>query len=138
MLARLSRPLLIALVCAAALPATAAATTVRAASGPFVVTMVAGTHSPKANAPWPIRLTATLSGRPAHCGINYQFLFQGQQVSSQIPRYPNHKPHTSFTGHFSDTLSFPANSVGYPLTLQVHVWSGSRVVNLHYALTAAK
>ena len=138
MAARLPRPLLIALLCGAVLPATAAATTVRGSSGPFAVTMVAGTHSPKANTQWPIRVTATVSGRPAHCGINYQFLYGGQQVSAQIPRYPNGKPHTSFTGHFTDTLSFPSNAAGYPLTLQVHVWSGSRVVNLRYALQVAR
>jgi hypothetical protein len=139
---RVFRPLMVApvvaLAVAGALAGTAAASTVRGSNGPFSATLVAGTHSPKANVYWPISLTATQSGRAARCGITYQFLFGGQVVSTQIPRYKNGRPHTSFTGHFTDQLTFPARSEGYPLTVRVHVWSGSRAVNLDYAVKVVK
>jgi len=135
---RALRPLVVALALLGVAPGAAAAASVRGANGPLSVSMIVGTHQPKANAKWPIQVTATLSGRPARCGIGYAFLFGGQVVSSPLPRYPDGKPHTSFTGHFSDTLSFPARSEGYPLTLQVHVWSGSRAVNLDYVLQVVR
>jgi hypothetical protein len=137
---RVTRPLLavLALAVTGVLPSAAAAATVRASNGPFSAVLGAGTHSPKVNAYWPISVNATLSGRPARCGISYQFLFGGQVVSHQIPRYKNGRPHTSFTGHFTDQLTFPARSVGYPLTVRVHVWSGSRAVNLDYTVQVVR
>ena len=133
-LVRALRPLLLGMVLSAAVPSAAAAQTVRGSSGPLSATLHAGTHHPKVSANWPLQVTASLSGRPAHASIGYQFLYSGQVVSTQIPRYPNGKPHTSFTGSFSDLLQFPARSVGYPLTLQVHIVAGGRAVNLDYAL----
>jgi hypothetical protein len=135
---RVIRWLTVAAAVGCALPAAAGAATVRGSNGPLQVTLVAGTHHPKVNAYWPISVTATQSGRAAHVGIGYQFLFGGQVVSSQIPRYKNGRPHTSFTGHFTDQLTFPARSVGYPLTVRVHVWSGNRAVNLDYAIQVVK
>ena len=135
---RVVRPVLAAGVLTAALASAAQATVVRSASGPLAATLTAGTHSPKAGAQWPVKVIATLAGRPARAAIVYQFVFGGQVVSSQIPRYTNGRPHTSFTGTFSDSLQFPARAVGFPLTLRMHITAGGRIVNLDYALQVAR
>ena len=90
----------------------------------------AGTHQPKVEAPWPIRITATLGGAPAKATVVYEYLFSGQVVA--------HRSHYTFTGQFSDTLKWPASAVGYPLTFRAVVTSGSALVNLDYPVQVAR
>jgi hypothetical protein len=106
-----------------------------ATSGPLEATMVPSTHRPKATANWPLEVTATLSGKPAHASAAYQFLFGGAVVSTQ---YPRSDKHFTFVGHFSDELVFPKTSVGYPLTLQVAIKDGSHTVDLDWPIDVVK
>lgn len=106
-----------------------------ASSGPLAATMVPSTHYPKIKAKWPLSVTATLHGKPAHASAIYQFLFGGVVVSTQ---YPTYNKHFMFTGHFSDNLVFPPPSDLQALTLQVVIKSGGHTVNLDWAITPGK
>jgi hypothetical protein len=107
--------------------------TVKATSGPLSATLTASTHNPKINVKMPISVTATLKGKPAHASAFYNFLFGGTVVSTQ---YVTGNKHFTFTGHYSDTLDFPGQSLGQPLTLDVVIRSDGHTVNLHWAITS--
>jgi hypothetical protein len=112
-----------------------AATVVKGSSGPLTATLVPSTHTPKINKNWPITVTATLSGKPAHASAVYQFLFAGVVVATMYPY--NNKRYT-FTGHFSDNLVFPPPSVGEPLTVRVVIKASAHTVNLNWSVTPHK
>jgi hypothetical protein len=95
--------------------------------------MVPSTHHPKVNANWPLKVTATLRGKPAHATAVYEFLFGTSVVSTQ---YVHGKKHFSFTGHFSDELVFPPASEGEPLTLRVVIAADGHKVSLNWAITS--
>jgi hypothetical protein len=124
----------VALVAAAlALPATAQATTVRGKSGPLSASMVPSTHHPTIKQLWPLTVTATLNGKPAHATAKYEFLFNGLVVSTQYPRY---NKHFTFTGKYTDKLGpFGSSSQGQPLTLRVVISDGGHTVDLDWAIT---
>ena len=111
----------------AAVLAAAVAPVASAATPPFVATLKTPHTQPRANRLWDITVTAkSHHGKPLKATAYYQFLFQGQVVSTQYP-YPGtqgkgirHSP-WPFTGHFTDQLLFPARSVGVSLTLRVVV-----------------
>jgi hypothetical protein len=113
----------------------AAATVVKGCSGPLVATLTPSTHTPKINTKWPITVTATLHGRPAHATAIYKYLYGGSVVGT---RYPCNKKPCSFTGHYNDTLTFPPASVGEPLTLRVVIKASGHTVNLNWAITPHK
>lgn len=129
----------VTLVAAAALLActisadAATITTVKGSAGKLEASMIPGTHHPKINVNWPLKVTATLGGKPAHATAVYEFLFAGTVVSTQ---YPRNNKHFSFTGHFSDNLVFPGASEGESLTLRVVIGAGGRKVNLDWAITS--
>jgi hypothetical protein len=103
-----------------------------AASGPLVATMVPSTHHPKINANWPLEVSATLKGKPAHASAQYEFLLGYTVVSTQ---YVRGNKHFMFLGQFSDKLVFPPDSKGEPLTLQVVVADAGHTVKLDWAIT---
>jgi hypothetical protein len=113
--------------------AAASPALVKASSGPLSATLLPSTHTPKVNVKWPITVTATLSGKPAHATAVYEFLFGGTVVSTQ---YVKSNKHFSFTGHFSDKLLFPAASAGEPLTLRVVIKAAGHTVNLNWSITS--
>jgi hypothetical protein len=112
-----------------------AASGVTRTSGPLSGTLTASTHTPKVNVPMSITVTATLKGKPAHATLIYQYLYGGAVVST---RYPCNNKACSFTGHYSDKLTFPATSLGEPLTLQVVVKALGHTVKLDSAITSHK
>src|ERR1039458_2151391 len=63
-------------------PSSAAAPLVKGSSGPLSATLKPSTHTPKVNAKWPIVVTATLSGKPAHATAVYDFLYDGAVVGT--------------------------------------------------------
>ena len=138
MVARLRRlaPLAAALTLIVVVSAAAATTGVKGSSGPLKATLTASTHTPKINQKVPITVRATLSGKPAHATAVYQFLLAGIQIAPT--QYPFNNKHFSFTGHYSDSLVFPAASVGQPLTLRVVVKASGHTVNLKWAITSHK
>ena len=123
----------LAAVAVAAAAAAAAAPTVKQTSGPLSATLAPSTHTPQINKNWPITVTATLAGKPAHATAAYEFVFGGFVVQTE---YPRSNKHFSFTGRFSDNLVFPKASVGQPLTLRVVVKASGHTVNLNWAITS--
>jgi hypothetical protein len=101
------RPLALALILTFALPATALAAN-------FKITPHLANHTPTINVKWPVRLTITRGKTRLSGSVKYQFLFQGSVVGHQ----PGHK----FThGTYTDTMIWPSDSFGEPLTLRILV-----------------
>jgi len=81
---------------------------------------------PKANKGWKITVHArSKAGKAIRATAYYQFLFQGQVVSTQYPS-PGKPPGTAkkpyrFKGSYSDKLLFPPRATGIPLKLRVVV-----------------
>jgi len=108
---------------------------VKKSSGPLSATLAPPASKPKIKTNIPIKVTATLKGKPAHATALYEFLFAGTVVSTQNPY--GKKPYR-FTGSFKDNLVFPAGAVGQPLTFRVVVKAGGHTVNLDAPVTAQK
>ncbi|QEC46744.1 hypothetical protein FSW04_03515 [Baekduia soli] len=95
-----------------------------AQAAPFVGRVSTPKAQPRADHGWVITVTArTASGRNLRATAFYQFLFDGQVVSTQYPSPGKragtaHRPY-GFTGRYRDTLLFPARAAGIPLTLRV-------------------
>jgi hypothetical protein len=119
-----------------------------AATPPFVATLKAPTHRPKADALWRITVTArSRSGRALRATADYQFLLRGQVVGRSHPS-PNADPRSAcakagncrhapwpFRGRFRDTLTWPARSAGIDLTFRVVVKvKGLGTRNLDYSV----
>ena len=95
------------------LAGAAAASTVTATNGPLKATFTAKTHDPNCKQKWPITITATYQGKPAHATAYYQFLLDGSVESTQYPfsgtrRNPGTKAHPNgtvwhFVGGFTDS-----------------------------------
>jgi hypothetical protein len=101
------RPIALGLVVAAMLPATALAAS-------FKVTPHIANHRPIVNKKWPVELTVT-KGRTKLSGtVSYEFLFEGAVVSHQAG-------HRFTRGIYRDTMLFPSQAVGQPLTLRILV-----------------
>jgi hypothetical protein len=112
--------------------AAASAPLVKGISGPLSATLKPSTHTPKVNAKWPITVTATLGGKPAHASAAYEFLFAGIPVGGT--QYPHNNKQYTFTGQFSDNLVFPPASVGLALTLRVVIKAQGHTVNLNWSI----
>jgi hypothetical protein len=116
-------PLTAALALALGLPA--AAPPAAPAEATFVSKLTVPGHHPKAGKRWPVTVTArTRSGKALRATALYQFLYQGQVVSTQgpTPNGPDSKRPYHFTGVMHDpSFKWPARAVGYRLTLRVVV-----------------
>jgi hypothetical protein len=106
----------------------ASGSTSAAPSAPqFTATLNAPTHTPKANASW--RWSVKVrdpQGKPLATKVDVEFLFGGQVVGRDSP------PTRRFVGSFSDTLQWPAASVGQPLTFRLVVTTAKGTMNLDY------
>jgi hypothetical protein len=101
------RPVALALIVTLALPAAALAAS-------FKITPHIANHTPTINVKWPVKLTVTSGKKKLSGSVKYEFLFDGSVVSHQ----PGHR----FThGVFNDTMIFPGDSLGQPLTLRILV-----------------
>jgi len=117
-LSRLLVPVLITVALVVPASASAAAFTAR---------LTAPNHTPTANKLWPITVTATRGRTKLSGSVRYEFLYSGSVVS--------HQPGHSFRGGvYHDTLKFPTESVGYPLTLRVIVTTKYGTVDLDWAV----
>jgi hypothetical protein len=107
-----SRPMrraLFALVLAAALALPASAL-----AGGFTAHLKAPNHKPVANKKWPITVTATRGSAKLAGTVSYRFLSFGTIVHTAKGGSFKH-------GVFHDTLVWPGEAVGHPLSLQVVV-----------------
>jgi hypothetical protein len=118
-LTRLVVPILVVAL-ALVVPATASAAA-------FTAHLKAPNHTPTANKPWPITVTATRGRNKLSGSVRYEFLYDGSVVS--------HQPGHSFKGGvYHDTLKFPNEAAGYPLTLRVIVTTKYGTVDLDRAV----
>jgi hypothetical protein len=123
-------------VAAVAVAAALGLPTAAGAAVPFKATIHTPSSQPQINKDWTVTVTArTAAGAPLRATATYQFLFQGQVVSTQFP-WPGHpnggKKPWAFRDHFTDRMRFPARSRGIPLTLRVVVKvAGKGTVNLN-------
>jgi hypothetical protein len=101
------RPVVLALVLTLALPASAFAAS-------FKITPHIPNHTPTINVKWPVRLTVTSGSKRLSGAVKYEFFFQGTVVSHQAG-------HRFTRGVYYDTMIFPGNSLGQPLTLRILV-----------------
>lgn len=96
-----------------------------------MITLTATTHRPKAGAPWPITIRAVgPDGRPLRAEVRYQYLFGGAVVAR--------RSHYRFRGVFHDTFTWPAQSLGVPLTFRAIVTTPLGTRNLDYKVTVQK
>jgi hypothetical protein len=106
-------------------PATA--TTPVAASGPVHATLSGVNHTPVAGKNWTYTLHVTdASGKPLTGTVDTDFVVAGLGVvGKETP--PVHKLKN---GTLSDTLQFPADAVGHPITLVtvIHTSAGAAAV----------
>ena len=80
----------------------------------LVATLSAPTHSPRVGAHWRYSVTAhDGDGRPLRAAVDIRFVFGGAVVG----REGTHR----FTGRWADTIEWPKQSVGYPLTFRAIV-----------------
>jgi hypothetical protein len=111
--------------------APALAGTVSGSAGSFRASMHAGTHHPHVGRKWPVSFSATRKGRAAHAAVSYEYMLGGKVVAR--------RSHYRFRGRFKDTFYWPAQAVGYPLTLRAVVkGSGGAQVYLDYAIQVVK
>ncbi len=101
-----------------------AASSVALTAGGVTATLHAGTHRPRVGAPWPLRFTVTKGGAPARASVSYEYMLAGQVVAR--------RSHYTFTGHFSDSFTWPASAVGYPLTLRAVIVAAGATLKLDY------
>ncbi len=95
--------------------------------GPIVAVLRAPGHHPRVGN-WRITIILTKGGRPIPGHVSYEYLFQGQLVSTQ--QVGGHSP--DFVGVFHDTLTWPSTAVGYPLTFRVVIRTPYGVKNVDY------
>ena len=84
---------------------------------PVHVTLVGESHSPIVNQPWKYTVYITdADGRKLGGTETTHYTFSGSVVGTENPQ------NVRFTdGVYHDTIEFPAQSVGYPLAVQVVV-----------------
>jgi hypothetical protein len=98
--------------------------------GPLSATFSASTTHPNCKQLWPVTITARYNGRPAHATAKYQFLYNGQWVSTVYPFSGTRKnPHNRlwhFVGGFTDNGfgPFGALAVGHTLNVRAVIKDG--------------
>jgi hypothetical protein len=124
--------------------ATAAATTTTTAptqsqssgtssvsTGPVRGTLRGENHAPKVNRAWRYSVTVTdASGHPLNGTVDIEFAFGGQVVGHDTP-----PSHPIVNGRWHDSLKFPADAVGQPLSVQAVVHTASGSITLDWAIT---
>jgi len=114
------KPVLLALLVALVLPASALAAA-------FKLTPHIANHTPTVNVKWPITVDVTKGKLKLNGSVKYKFLFQGFVVS--------HQPGRKFTrGVYRDTLLFPSDSLGQMLTLRIIVKTKYGTEHLDWAV----
>jgi hypothetical protein len=98
----------------------------------FKATLIAPTHRPRVNRPWPITIHARdLQGRPIRARLTMRFLFSGVPVG----KVDNGRVYT-FVGTWRERkgqeIEFPPASRGQRLTFQALVTARGRTVKLNY------
>ncbi|MGC9221050.1 MAG: hypothetical protein ACP5H2_06820 [Solirubrobacteraceae bacterium] len=119
------------LAAAAAVSAAALAFPMAAMAASFKLTPHIRNHTPIINRKWPLEIDVT-KGRDKLSGtVKYQFLFSGSVVSTQ-------KGHRFKNGVYKDTMKFPPDSLGEPLTLRILVTTRYGTEHVDWKVTSKK
>ncbi len=103
-------------------------------SGPVYGELVAVNHSPTVNKPWAYSVKVTnAAGRPLSGTVAIEFTFGGEVVGHDTPPV-----HPVRNGLWHDTLEFPAQSEGEPLSVQAVVHTSAGSVTLDWPITVVK
>jgi hypothetical protein len=112
-------------------PATGASSVT---SGPVRGTLSAQNHAPKVGKSWRYSVTLTdAAGHPVSGTVDIEFVFGEQVVGRDTP--PTHPVRN---GHWTDTLKFPTDAVGEPLTFQAVVHTGVGSITLDWPITVQR
>jgi hypothetical protein len=104
------------------------------ATGPVRASLSGPDHAPVAGKLWPYTVKATdPSGRPVSGTVDTEFAFAGQVVGHESP--PTHR---LTNGMLHDMVTFPPQSVGQPITLQVVIHTSQATVTLDWPVTPKK
>src|SRR5947208_5293785 len=98
----------------------------------FKATLIAPTHRPRVNRPWPITIHARdLQGHPIRARLTMRFVFSGIPVG----KVDNGRVYT-FVGKWRERkgqeIEFPSASRGQRLTFQALVTARGRTIKLNY------
>ena len=98
----------------------------------FKATLIAPTHTPRVNRPWPITIRARdLRGHPIRARLTMRFVFSGIPVG----KVDNGRVYT-FVGRWRERkgqeIEFPSASRGQRLTFQALVTARGRTIKLNY------
>ena len=98
----------------------------------FKATLIAPTHRPRVNHPWPITIRVRdLQGRAIRARLTMRFLFSGVPVG----KVDNGRVYTFFgtwRERKGEEIEFPAASRGQRLTFQALVTARRRPIKLNY------
>lgn len=113
---------------------TAAKVRASVSSGPVHAALVGQNHNPTVTKNWIYTVTATdAQGHPLPGTLLTEFVFGGSVVGKEKP-----PTHALKNGRFRDVLNFPADSVGYPIELEVVVHTRAGSVTLDWPVTVHK
>jgi len=103
-------------------------------SGPVRGVLHAQNHAPKVNQSWRYSVTVTDSaGHPLSGRVDIEFAFGGQVVGHDTP-----PTHPVANGRWHDTIQFPADAVGMPLTFQAVVHTRLGSITLDWPITVKR
>lgn len=110
------------------------ATTPTVTSGPVHASLHGANHAPTVGKHWVYTVHVTdAGGKPLSGTVDTEFAFAGTVVGHEAPPV-----HRLKNGVLHDTITFPASSVGHPITLitVIHTTTGS--VALGWPVTATR
>jgi hypothetical protein len=114
-------------------PTTSTSTT-HAYTRPIHATLVGENHTPKVNQNWTYSITVTdATGQKLSGTETTQYVFNGSVVGTEKPENVPVK-----NGYYQDTIQFPADALGVPLTLQATVQTSIGSIDLSWAIKVQK
>ena len=103
-------------------------------TGAVRATLSGANHAPKVGSSWRYVLHVTdAAGRPLSGTVDVEFAFGGQVVGHDTPPV-----HVLRHGVLRETLTFPAQAVGYPLALQAVAHTKAGSVTLDWPVTVGR
>jgi hypothetical protein len=141
---RAPKAILLTVAAALVLGATASAATSTYKDGALTATFTAGTHHPNCKQKWPITVTASLNGKPAHASAFYQFMYGGQVVARRYPFAATPRNRQNRIWHFFRRFTdntfgpFGALAVGQHLTIRAVVQAGRYTAYPSYWVTVVR
>jgi hypothetical protein len=98
----------------------------------FKATLIAPTHRPRVNRPWPITIRATdLQGHPIRARLTMRFLFGGVPVG-EVDEGKVWRFYGTWREPKGEEIEFPAASRGQRLTFQARVTVRGQTIKLNY------